>query len=213
MAPPRIVLSSSPNSSLPLPDNMPVLNGSPISQLSGCSGENVITTLLISNLHCPTCGGAIEELLSELSPPPLDISISVLDHSVTVTHAQLLSPLDIIRALLEAEFELDSVESKSGALTSAIGPSSSGHIIGFQGNTYDWLGDMQAMIRGVAGNKRAGGEKHLEYCELCRNEANQEKVLASSQSSMRVGWKDDATAWVGPAPLYKAMIPRRLGRY
>jgi len=212
MAPPRIALSSSPDSSLPLPDNMPVLDESPISQLSGCSGENVITTLLISNLHCTTCSGAIEELLSELSPPPLDISISILDHSVTITHAQLLSPLDIIHALLEAEFELDSVESTSGAEAFVIGPSSSSHILSFQGNSYDWLGDMQARIRGVAGNERAGGGRHLEYCELCRSGANQEKILDSSQSSVRAGWKDDATAWVGPVPLRKVMDTETSGK-
>lgn len=181
---------------------MPVLNESRISRLSGCLEEKLITTLLVSNLHCSTCSSSIEGLLSELSPPPLDISISILDHTVTVTHTQLLSPLDIIDALLEAEFELDSVESASGARDSMIGSSSSSHIISFQGDTSDWLVDMQTRIRGMGGNKRAGGEMHLKNCELCRNGANEEKMLASSQSSMGAGWKDGAMAWVGPIPLH-----------
>ncbi|KAG0636642.1 E1-E2 ATPase-domain-containing protein [Tuber brumale] len=197
--PPQTSLPSPVNSSLPLPENMPVVD-EVISRLPGSSGENVITTLLIPNLHCRTCSSAIEELLSRLAPPPLDISISILDHSVIVTHVQLLSPRDIIRVLLEAGFKLDSVSSTSGTKESVIGPSSSGNIISFQGDTYDWLEDMQMRIRGVVGKKNAEGERHLENCELCRNEALQEKGLSSSQSSMGAGWKGGSTAQVGPVP-------------
>ncbi|KAG0135033.1 E1-E2 ATPase-domain-containing protein [Tuber indicum] len=193
--PQQTTLPSPANLSLPLSENMPVVN-EVISRLPGSSGENVITTLLIPNLHCLTCSSAIEELLSGLAPPPLDISISILDHSVIVTHAQLLSPRDIIRVLLEAGFKLDSVSSASGAEESMIGPSSSGHIISFQGDTYDWLEDMQMRIREVVGKKNAEGERHLENCELCRNEALQEKGLSSSRSSIGAGWKGGATAQV-----------------
>ncbi|CAZ80304.1 unnamed protein product [Tuber melanosporum] len=193
--PQQTTLPSPANPSLPLSENMPVVN-EVISRLPGSLGENVITTLLIPNLHCFTCSSAIEELLSGLAPPPLDISISILDHSVIVTHTQLLSPRDIIRVLLEAGFKLDTVSSASGAEESMIGPSLSGHIISFQGDTYDWLEDMQMRIREVVGKKNAEGERHLENCELCRNEALQEKGLSSSRSSIGAGWKGGATAQV-----------------
>ncbi|RPA92639.1 heavy metal translocatin [Choiromyces venosus 120613-1] len=196
--PPPNALPSSTHSSLSPLKNMPVASESPpVNRLSGRLGENVITTLLISNLHCFTCSSTIEELLSGLSPPPLDISISILDHKVTVTHTQLLSPRDIIRVLLEAEFELDSASSTSSTKGSMIGPSSSGHIISFQGNTYDWLEDMQGRIREAVAKKRAGGDKHLENCELCRNEFGHEKELASPSSSMRSSRKDGVTVRVG----------------
>ncbi|PWW76093.1 heavy metal translocatin [Tuber magnatum] len=183
-----------------------------ISRLPGRSGENVITTLLIPNLHCSTCSSTIEELLSGLSPPPLGISISILDHSVTVTHAQLLSPRDIIHVLLEVGFELDSVSSTSGSEGSIIGPSSSGHIITFQGNTHDWLEDMRTRIRGVVGKQNAMSERHLENCELCRSEARRGKELSSSQSSMGAGWVGSATSQVDRVPPEKVVAPETPGK-
>ncbi|CUS14166.1 unnamed protein product [Tuber aestivum] len=193
--PPQISFPFAANSSLPLPENMPAVD-EVISRLPGRSGESVITTLLIPNLHCSTCSSTIEESLSGLSPPPLAISISILDHSVTVTHTQLLSPRDIIRVLLEVGFELDSVSSSSGSGGSIIGPSSSGHMITFQGNAYDWLEDMRVRIKEVMGKKNAGSERHLENCEMCRSEALREKGFSSYQSSVGPGSEGGATAWV-----------------
>jgi Cu+-exporting ATPase len=67
------------------------------------------TTILVNNLHCPSCVVNIEETLSALDPPPLSISTSIVLHDIKIVHLDKLSTSRIIRALADAAFEIDSV--------------------------------------------------------------------------------------------------------
>lgn len=138
------------------------------------SDSVITTTILISNLHCSSCSSTIESLLSCLSPAPLDISIGILEHRVTVTHLPGLLPQDIIRVLLEAEFDIDSASTTGGAERLVTG-SSGENVIRFPSVKPDWLEEMQGRLQeavAAGGKKRASrGQKHLQNCELCRSEA------------------------------------------
>jgi Cu+-exporting ATPase len=68
-----------------------------------------ITTIFISNLHCPTCVERIEESLRGLGLEPIDISISIITHSVTIQHKSSTNTKDITEALDAAGFEIHSV--------------------------------------------------------------------------------------------------------
>jgi P-type Cu+ transporter len=69
-----------------------------------------ITTLFISNLHCPTCVSRIEETLSVLQPIPIEsVSISIVSHSVTVRHSTDLPVKSLVSALEDEGFEIHSV--------------------------------------------------------------------------------------------------------
>lgn len=68
--------------------------------------DQLATTLLIPNLHCPSCVSAIETALESLHPKPLAISPSIVSRSITVSHKVALSTEDISKALEDAGFEV-----------------------------------------------------------------------------------------------------------
>lgn len=77
---------------------------SPANEFPSC-----ITTIFISNLHCPTCVERIEGLLHGLGLELNDISISIITHSVTIHHDSSTKVTDITEALDRAGFEIHSV--------------------------------------------------------------------------------------------------------
>ena len=82
--------------------------------------DEVVTTLLISNLHCSRCVNVsrpqenfpahstrscvrtIENVLETLTPRPTSVDVSVVTQAVTVRHSQALFP-DIIKEAIAAE--------------------------------------------------------------------------------------------------------------
>ncbi|KAE9970719.1 hypothetical protein EG327_010168 [Venturia inaequalis] len=82
-----------------------VSNGNPT-----CAGSpSCITTIFISNLHCPTCVERIQQLLYALNLDLHDISISIINHCVTFHHHSSTRVTDITEALDAAGFEIHSV--------------------------------------------------------------------------------------------------------
>ncbi|GMG02469.1 unnamed protein product [Aspergillus oryzae] len=71
--------------------------------------QSRLTTILVNNLHCPSCVTNVEETLSALTPSPFSISTSILSHEIKVVHPITLSSSRIVRALEEVAFEIDSV--------------------------------------------------------------------------------------------------------
>lgn len=67
------------------------------------------TTILVNNLHCPSCVVNIQETLSTLDPPPFFISTSIVLQEIEVVHPDILSTSKIVRSLADAAFEIDSV--------------------------------------------------------------------------------------------------------
>lgn len=82
------------------------------------------TTILVNNLHCPSCVANVEEALSALDPPPFNISTSIMLHEIKIIHANTLSTSQIVRALTEAAFEIDSVQPPHDAEDSDLDKSS-----------------------------------------------------------------------------------------
>lgn len=71
-------------------------------------GQPRLTTILVRNLHCPSCVTSIDKSLSALHPPPLSISTSIISQKVVISHSAALSASHIIRALEEVGFEVES---------------------------------------------------------------------------------------------------------
>jgi len=67
------------------------------------------TTLVVSNLHCPSCITTIERLLNALEPRPASISHSLLSHTITISHPESLPPTLICSTLESAGYDIDSV--------------------------------------------------------------------------------------------------------
>ncbi|KAE8137287.1 E1-E2 ATPase-domain-containing protein [Aspergillus pseudotamarii] len=75
----------------------------------GSPPQSRLTTILVNNLHCPSCVTNVEDTLSALTPSPFSISTSIVSHAIRVTHPITLSSSRIVSALEDVAFEIDSV--------------------------------------------------------------------------------------------------------
>jgi Cu+-exporting ATPase len=67
------------------------------------------SAFLVSNLHCASCCASIEKALWQLAPPPLSLSHSILDHTITVNYPTQL-PTQTIKQTLENEgYKVDAI--------------------------------------------------------------------------------------------------------
>ncbi|KIW15763.1 hypothetical protein PV08_05813 [Exophiala spinifera] len=140
-------------------------------------GGHVTTTVLINNVHCASCLSYIQDVLSTLQPAPLTISANYISHEVTIVHFPDHSANDIARALSDAAFEVQSVQTVD----------ESGHVIYEQDlvqTNQEWLDQAAHMLseqtstlpryqtaahyefRDDAGYQF--NEKHLDHCVLCQ---------------------------------------------
>lgn len=71
---------------------------------------HVTTTVLINNIHCGSCLSYIQEVLSTLEPPPLSTTANYVSHEVVIVHDPRHSAGAICRALSDAAFEVQSVQ-------------------------------------------------------------------------------------------------------
>lgn len=158
------------------------------------TGSPISTSILISNLHCSSCSITIRQVLTALSPPPLSIYTNILTHEVTIIHPAGLPTSEVLRALLEAEFKIDSFT--SGNSSELSGSGGYGSVISFErfwsenggeGNASasTWLDEARENLRSAfeSGKKR---KRHLSTCELCKGERGQ------SSSGILVG-----STWCG----------------
>jgi P-type Cu+ transporter len=67
------------------------------------------TAFLISNIHCSSCIRSIEEALYRLDPPPLGVSHSIVQNTVTVTHSVSLAIETIAHTLEEEGYDVYSI--------------------------------------------------------------------------------------------------------
>ena len=146
--------------------------------------ETSTTTVLIGNLHCPSCVSNINDVLSTLDTKPLSVSISIVSQTVVVQHTPSLPVEKIAHALREAGFEIDSIildhntESDGAA---GVGIEKDGHQqtqLHPQGTTR-W---------GTLGRNKKDEEEreratHLERCDQCR--AEQEESRGSKSMILR----------------------------
>ncbi|KAK5550305.1 hypothetical protein LTR46_011693 [Exophiala xenobiotica] len=138
---------------------------------------HVTTTVLINNVHCASCLSYIHKVLSTLQPAPLTITANYISHEVTIVHFPDHSATDIARALSDAAFEVQSVQTED----------ESGHIIYEQDlvqTDQEWLEQAAQMLSEQASTlsryQTAAhhefrddpgyqlDEKHLDHCVLCQ---------------------------------------------
>ncbi|KAI1182202.1 heavy metal translocating P-type ATPase [Nemania serpens] len=127
-----------------------------------------VTTLLVANIHCPTCVSSIKDALRELEgvrwvSPNIITSCVVVDHDPTVPIAEMVSRLEA------AGFEISGVSSENGGdhLDSAI-PQCSRPL-----DPSDGVEDYLTRFRRLAHPRETVVEEekaraHLSNCNQCR---------------------------------------------
>ncbi|KAF9221949.1 heavy metal translocatin [Gyrodon lividus] len=114
----------------------------------------MISSILLSNLHCASCVRTIEGALFSLSPPPIKVDVSIVSHSVTVDHPLALSIDVLLHTLDDAGFDIarDTVQPTN-----------------------------QARLSGVTTFLTGKRNKHFQQCSLCQEEASTSPPNATSK--------------------------------
>jgi len=184
-------------------------------------GDNVhwlqLTTLFISNLHCPSCVTRIEQTLNSLSSKPQSISISIISHSVSICHHHSLSREAIVKSLEAEGFEIHSVFEQNQ--TASEGPSTTP----VEEHGSEWADDLDKAVkcwRQTWRHNQAVREAamlqdhgvfpcaetsdmdkkrtHAECCPECQMEAEgylNEKELFSADTTPRNSLQEDLKDW------------------
>ena len=138
--------------------------------------DQLLTTFLIPNLHCPSCVSVIESTLEALHPNPLSISTSIVSHSITVRHEAALLTRDISDALEDVGFEVFDVS--HDALSDKV----LDHVTLEEKFGIPWTRRFEIAVENWSriGRKPENKDsiekvRHLNQCEQCRIEATEQK--------------------------------------
>lgn len=136
--------------------------------------RGLTTTLLVNNIHCASCVAHAQEVLSFL-PEILDIDISVVAHAVRVQHGSQTSTTDLVKALVDAAFE--------------VFHASTSNEFGVQINDMDlsWspgspkigpsLRWSSSSVVSLVEKPKSQKQLHLENCQACREEEKAKKGI------------------------------------
>ncbi|KAF9247029.1 heavy metal translocatin [Melanogaster broomeanus] len=95
--------------------------------------QTIASTVFLSNIHCASCVRTIEDALFSLTPPPIQVDVSIVHHSVTAEHSPSLS-IDVIHAALDdagfdiAQETVQSNQRRSSAITTFLTGKRNKHI-------------------------------------------------------------------------------------
>ncbi|KAI0092722.1 hypothetical protein BDY19DRAFT_857196, partial [Irpex rosettiformis] len=70
------------------------------------TSDEVVSIILVSNLHCNSCVRTIKDALASLTPVPLNVDVSVVTQTVTVRHRSTLPLQAIQHAIDDAGFDV-----------------------------------------------------------------------------------------------------------
>ncbi|KAF2850805.1 heavy metal translocatin [Plenodomus tracheiphilus IPT5] len=148
--------------------------------------EIITTTCFISNLHCPSCVEAITASLSALAPAPQSIFVSIVSHSVVVSHSAFLVADDITGSLDIAGFEVHSVFQND----KAVHYPSEVKKAGTQGK--EWHSSLEHAVSswmhplGLDGTSDAMRKKelHMEQCGQCKKEGGGISLHINSEEEL-----------------------------
>lgn len=115
--------------------------------------QSKLTSLLVDNLHCPSCVATVQETLSALQPAPFSISTSIVLHEIKVVHPITLSASRIARALEDVGFILDSV---SPSTSPDLDPEGQGYMPRSTSRRDSGTYDVHDQ-----------SEKHIRHCDAC----------------------------------------------
>ena len=117
------------------------------------------TTLLVKNIHCPSCVSYAEDVLRPL-PDIQKVDISMIDHTIRVQHiARKELAQDITQELCEAAFEIEHVSTRdtAGHVHYRYDLPETSHRGSSQGG-WPWSKSMSKAER-----------KHIENCNACKS--------------------------------------------
>jgi Cu+-exporting ATPase len=120
--------------------------------------DGIITTILIDNLHCPSCVTTVNQILNELSPRPSHISASIVNNTVVVKHPPALESKAITQRLVDAGFEIQSV-----SFTEQESEDSDDDAV--HNNTTAVSGLTRWISRSISHSHQQ--KTHHEYCDAC----------------------------------------------
>lgn len=158
-----------------------------------------MTILLANNIHCASCVAYATEVLSFL-PYIWKIDISIITHEVRVRHAPETTSTSLLKALVDAAFEVYHVTTfdELGAKTIDIETSSwsASGVLSSASRLSQSFGDA-AMKSTASPNRR---RMHIENCDACKEE-EQDFSKQGSQSRDSKGLRKK---WLynGKKPLY-----------
>ncbi|KAL5360399.1 E1-E2 ATPase-domain-containing protein [Aspergillus floccosus] len=162
--------------------------------------QSKVTTILVNNLHCPSCVANVNDSLNALNPPPFSISTSIVLHKIKVVHPITLSASRIVRALQDAAFEIDTVLSDDSEDP------------GSEVSNYQHLADSPAST--PTPNPLAQSEEHIRHCNACS--AQLRALQSSTADGLPTAQKDISSSSithpsVGEGDLTSVMDDRLTG--
>lgn len=153
-------------------------SGDPASSAGGSHGgkndRSYMTILLANNIHCASCVAYATEVLSFV-PFIWRIDISILTHEVRVRHAPETSSASLLRALVDAAFEVYHVIAfdELGVKITDIetSPWSGSGMMGSSSRLSQSIGDAAMKSDPTSSRRRM----HIENCDACKEEQDSSK--------------------------------------
>ncbi|EXL39200.1 hypothetical protein FOCG_18187 [Fusarium oxysporum f. sp. radicis-lycopersici 26381] len=159
--------------------------------------ETIITSFLLSNLHCPSCVATIKEVLQDSCAHHLRwVSPSVVTSVVTVEHNPVATIREIESVLQEAGFDVCGVATSAGDATDLDQPAPSTDGNPDEGRAQDISQPAFSLVRWITSSKAAGkipttrdhqAKVHVQNCEKCRTskpyDAHEKRTLETALPS------------------------------
>jgi P-type Cu+ transporter len=144
------------------------------------------TSILLSNLHCPSCVSNIEKTVLALHPQPLSVSSSIVTSWVTVIHRPSLLSMAIEKSLEISGFDVCSIRADNISQQTldddtreVASHSSQGILIERDNGSLDQTPGNE----GSKGDRVKKMAKHIQLCDLCQAEELQTQEKKPSPSS------------------------------
>lgn len=157
--------------------------GHAISKANEGEGDSKVlvdTRILVRNIHCSACSSGIKSIILALEPEPRLVDVDTRTHEVVVHHPVGLPWQRIVQELLDAEFEIDTVATKTVTTDSeAVDNNEEIYYDAGQDNNGFWgqTGELLA-FQGLVGNKK---RLHVEVCKACRDCSPSGKLSSSQE--------------------------------
>lgn len=136
--------------------------------------RSYMTILLANNIHCASCVAYATEVLSFI-PFIWGIDISIITHEIRVRHSSGTSSTSLLRALVNAAFEIYHVTAfdERGVKTIDIETSPSGSgMMGSSSRLSQTFGDSTMKSASKASRRRM----HIENCDACKQEEQDSSI-------------------------------------
>ncbi|OAT06778.1 Cu2+-exporting ATPase [Blastomyces gilchristii SLH14081] len=152
--------------------------------------KEITTVLLVNNIHCTSCVAYAREVLFHI-PDVISVDVTILAHKVQVRHGLGVSATDLVRALIEAAFEVCHASSSddSAAEISNIDVSESP-------SPFIERHLFRTPAQGGK-SKQARNRVHIDNCDACRAE-EQGKTQGDEKKGLSIFPHHNAVGEKGP---------------